>query len=261
MIQYKVLLNKVLTEGEHREDRTGVGTRSLFGESLEFDLQQGFPIVTGKKTFFRSAIDEFLWMVSGSTNVNDLSSGIWNSWADENGDLGPVYGKQWRAWRGENGEIDQLANLVDGIKNNPYSRRHILSSWNVADLDQMALPPCHCFAQFYIRSQSYVDTQVYIRSNDLFVGCPFDIILYAGLTHALAHVTGYLPGKLRYIIGDAHIYQNHVQQVRKYLSATTYPLPMLEIKSETTDLFSMKVNDFVLNGYQHGPFIPAPVAI
>lgn len=261
MYKYRALLNRILTTGEKREDRTGVGTLSLFGEKMEFDLQAGFPIVTGKKTNFKASLDELLWMISGSTNVNDLNSHIWDEWADENGELGPVYGKQWRAWQGPDGPIDQLANLVQGLQENPYSRRHILSSWNVADLNQMALPPCHCFAQWYVRKDGHLDVQVYIRSNDMFLGAPFDICMYATLTHMLAHSLRYEVGKMNYLIGDAHIYLNHIEQANRYLDQPIYAAPKLFINPNERDFFDIQAEDFILHDYKHGPYIKAPIAV
>lgn len=270
--QYESLLQKVMIFGKPKSDRTGVGTRSIFGAQLRWDLAQGFPLVTTKKVHFKSIVAELLWFLQGGSNVKDLQTmgcNIWNEWADENGDLGPVYGKQWRNWScfeaypgGEVYQaagIDQVAKLIDGLKKDPSGRRHIISSWNVADLPKMALSPCHILAQFDV-TDGRVSCQVYQRSCDMFLGVPFDIASYACLTHMVAQQTGYQVGDLVWVGGDCHVYNNHVDQVREQLRRYPYPMPTLHIAGRK-DIFSYEPSDISIEGYQHHPAIKAKVAV
>lgn len=254
MDNYRRLLEMILAE-PRREDRTGTGTRSMFGPQLGFDLEKGFPAVTAKKLMFDSVVDELLWMISGSTNVNDLECGIWDEWADENGELGPVYGKQWRSWR----DTDQLEGVIESLQNNPCSRRHIVSAWNVGDLDEMALPPCHLLFQFYVSGET-LDCKVYQRSADAFLGLPFNIASYALLTHMVADVAGYAPGTLLMTLGDAHIYSNHVDQVNEYLSRRSHELPRLDLTSRAS-IDDFTKSDIELVDYTHEPYIKAPISV
>jgi len=264
MQQYLDLMRHVRDHGSAKEDRTGTGTLSVFGYQMRFDLQQGFPLVTTKKVHLRSIIHELLWFIQGDTNIHYLTDNgvtIWNEWADENGDLGPVYGAQWRSWQSANGEtIDQLARLVDEIKENPDSRRLIVSSWNVGELDNMALPPCHAFFQFYA-SQGMLSCQLYQRSADIFLGVPFNIASYALLTQMVAQVTGYRPGEFIHTLGDAHLYSNHLEQVDIQLARQPYPLPQMRVNNDVKSLFEFRYDDFELVGYRAHPAIKAPVAV
>ncbi|GHA15753.1 thymidylate synthase [Devosia pacifica] len=264
MQQYLKLLSDILANGTDKSDRTGTGTRSLFGYQMRFDLAEGFPLVTTKKLHLRSVVYELLWFLRGDTNVRWLQENgvkIWDEWADENGDLGPVYGSQWRSWPAPDGtHIDQIAKLVDGLKNNPDSRRHIVSAWNPAEIDEMALPPCHCLFQFYV-ADGRLSCQLYQRSADTFLGVPFNIASYALLTHMLAQVTGYRPGEFIHTFGDVHLYANHFAQAREQLSRTPRPLPKLQLSSEITRLEDFTFEDIGFEGYEPHPHIKAPVAV
>lgn len=264
MQQYLHLLRHVLENGIRKEDRTGTGTISVFGYQMRFNLRDRFPLVTTKKIHLKSVIHELLWMLSGETNIKYLKDNgvtIWDEWADENGELGPVYGAQWRKWRGPNGRpIDQISQVVEQIKKNPDSRRHIVSAWNVALIDEMALPPCHLLFQFYV-ANGELSCQVYIRSNDLFLGCPFNIAQYALLMMMVAQVCELRPGDLVYTIGDAHIYLNHLDQVNLQLSRETRPSPRMELNREVRSIFDFRYEDFTLTEYDPHPHIKAPVAV
>ncbi len=264
MKQYLDLLKTILDKGTQKHDRTGTGTISYFGYQMRFNLQEGFPLVTTKKVHLKSIIYELLWFLNGDTNVKYLQDHgvrIWNEWADANGDLGPVYGYQWRHWRTPDGrEIDQIANLINDIKNNPDSRRHIVSAWNPADVDNMALPPCHTMFQFYV-VDGRLSCQLYQRSGDTFLGIPFNIASYALLTMMVAQVCGLKPGDFVHTIGDAHIYLNHIEQVKLQLSRTPYPLPTMKINSEVKDIFSFKYEDFTLENYQCHPTIKGEISV
>lgn len=264
MKQYLDLLRRVKEDGVEKGDRTGTGTLSVFGHQMRFDLQEGFPLVTTKKVFFKGLAYEMLWFLQGGTNIqylNDHGVTIWDPWADERGDLGPVYGKQWRRWQAPSGEtIDQIADVVENIRTNPHSRRHVVSAWNPADLDAMALPPCHLLFQFYV-ADGRLSCQLYIRSNDLFLGAPFNIAEYALLTHMMAQQTGLEVGEFVYTIGDAHLYLNHLEQVEEQLLREPYPLPELKLKRKPSSLFDYEYEDFVLENYRHHPPIKAPVAV
>lgn len=264
MEQYHQLLQHILDNGTDRGDRTGTGTRSIFGYQMRFDLNDGFPCVTTKKLHLRSIIHELLWFISGDTNIKYLKENkvsIWDEWADENGDLGPVYGHQWRSWPdGEGGTIDQIAQLVDQLKNNPNSRRHIVSAWNVADVKDMALPPCHCLFQFFV-ADGKLSCQLYQRSADTFLGVPFNIASYALFTMMLAQVCGLQPGEFIHTFGDAHLYSNHFEQAKLQLSRDFRPLPTMKINPEVKDIFSFKYEDFELENYDPHPHIKAAVAV
>lgn len=264
MKQYLDLLKTILDKGTKKHDRTGTGTISYFGYQMRFNLQEGFPLVTTKKVHLKSIIYELLWFLNGDTNVKYLQDHgvrIWNEWADANGDLGPVYGYQWRHWRTPDGrEIDQIANLINGIKNNPDSRRHIVSAWNPADVDNMALPPCHTMFQFYV-VDGRLSCQLYQRSGDSFLGIPFNIASYALLTMMVAQVCGLQPGDFVHTIGDAHIYLNHIEQVNLQLSRTPYPLPTMKINPDVKDIFSFKYEDFTLENYQCHPTIKGDISV
>ena len=265
MLEYHRLLNKVLTRGSYREDRTGTGAYSVFGEQSRYDLSDGFPIVTTKKLHLRSIIHELLWFLSGDTNIRYLQENkvsIWDEWADQNGDLGPVYGAQWRRWQGAPGAepIDQIKKLIEGIKTNPYSRRHIVSAWNVAVVDQMALPPCHCLFQFFV-ADGKLSCQLYQRSADLFLGVPFNIASYALFTMMVAQVCDLQPGDFVHTFGDLHLYANHLDQARLQLSREPRPLPVMKLNPEVKDLFAFKFEDFTLEGYDPHPAIKAPIAV
>ncbi len=264
MQPYLELMRHVLEHGHEKSDRTGTGTRSVFGWQMRFDLAAGFPALTTKKLHLKSIIHELLWFLRGDTNIAYLKENgvsIWNEWADENGDLGPVYGHQWRHWPArDGGEIDQIAQLVQALKKNPDSRRHIVSAWNPADVDRMALPPCHCLFQFYVAGNR-LSCQLYQRSADIFLGVPFNIASYALLTLMLAQVCGYEPGDFVHTLGDAHLYNNHFEQARLQLSRPTRPLPTLWINPEVKDLFAFRFEDFRLEGYDPHPHISAPVAV
>ena len=264
MRQYLDLMERVLADGTEKRDRTGTGTLSVFGHQMRFPLADGFPLVTTKKLHVKSIIHELLWFLRGDTNVkylNDHGVSIWNEWADENGDLGPVYGKQWRSWPARDGSsIDQIANVVAEIRRNPNSRRLIVTAWNPADVDKMALPPCHCLFQFNV-ADGVLSCQLYQRSADIFLGVPFNIASYALLTVAMAQVTGYKPGEFIHSIGDAHLYLNHLEQAQLQLSRAPRPLPKLHLDPNATDLFALRYEDFVLEGYDPHPHIKAAVAV
>ena len=264
MQQYLDLLSRVLDQGVDRGDRTGTGTRAVFGHQMRFDLQQGFPLLTTKKLHTRSIIHELLWFIKGDTNIRYLQENgvsIWDEWADENGDLGPVYGAQWRSWpTPDGGHIDQIARLVEGIRANPDSRRHIVTAWNPAEVDNMALPPCHCLFQFYV-ADGKLSCQLYQRSADIFLGVPFNIASYALLTLMVAQVTGLKPGDFVHTLGDAHLYANHFEQAREQLSRIPGPLPVMRLNPDVTDLFDFTFEDFVLEGYEAAPSIKAPIAV
>ncbi len=263
MKQYLDLMRAARERGTFKSDRTGTGTYSLFGWQMRFDLAEGFPLVTTKKVHLRSIIHELLWFLKGDTNIaylRDNKVSIWDEWADENGDLGPVYGAQWRSWPSENGPIDQIANLVAQIKRNPDSRRLIVSAWNPAQVDNMALPPCHCLFQFYV-ANGRLSCQLYQRSADIFLGVPFNIASYALLTLMLAQVTGLQPGEFVHSFGDVHLYANHTEQADLQLSRAPRPLPVMTLNPEVTDLFAFKFEDFTLTGYDPYPAISAPVAV
>lgn len=265
MINYLALMEMVLEHGEKRQDRTGTGTRSIFGAELSFNLQYGFPIVTTKRVHMHSVIHELLWFLKGDTNtkyLNDNNVRIWDEWADPAGDLGPVYGKQWRSWGTPDGKtIDQMSNVVDSIKTNPLSRRHIVSAWNVGELDQMALPPCHLLFQFYVRNGVYLDCQLYQRSADVFLGVPFNIASYSLLTHMVAQQTGLVPGRFNWLGGDVHIYENHIEQCKLQMSRECRPLPRLTITRKPDSLFDYKESDFSISGYNPHPTILGKVAV
>jgi len=261
--QYLDLLADILSHGVRREDRTGTGTLGVFGRQIRFDLAAGFPMLTTKKLHKKSIILELLWFLRGDTNVRWLQERgvrIWDEWADADGELGPVYGKQWRSWAAPDGRvIDQIANVVGNIKKNPASRRHIVSAWNPADVDDMALPPCHCLFQFFV-ADGRLSCQLYQRSADIFLGVPFNIASYALLTAMMAKVTGYEPGDFVHTFGDAHLYLNHVEQAKEQLSREPYPFPTLKI-ADKTDLFAFDYEDFVIEDYQAHPHIKAEVAV
>ena len=264
MQQYLDLLAKILEEGVDRGDRTGTGTRSIFGHQMRFDLSEGFPVVTTKKLHLRSIIHELLWFLAGDTNIAYLKENgvkIWDDWADENGELGPVYGYQWRSWPAPDGRsIDQIANLLEMIRTNPESRRLIVSAWNPALVDEMALPPCHSLFQFYV-ADGKLSCQLYQRSADVFLGVPFNIASYALLTMMVAQVTGLKPGDFVHTLGDAHLYSNHFDQSREQLTRAPRPLPQMKINPDVTDLFAFKYEDFELTGYDPHPHIAAPIAV
>ncbi|MCA9951280.1 MAG: thymidylate synthase [Anaerolineales bacterium] len=264
MQQYLDLMQYVLENGVRKEDRTGTGTISIFGYQNRYDLAAGFPAVTTKKLHLRSIIHELLWFLSGDTNIKYLHDNrvtIWDEWADGNGDLGPVYGYQWRSWPTPNGGyIDQISNLITRIKNNPDSRRHIVSGWNVADVDNMALPPCHTLFQFYV-ADGKLSCQLYQRSADIFLGVPFNIASYALLTMMVAQVTGYEPGDFVHTFGDAHLYLNHLEQAQLQLSRRPYPLPQMRINPDVDSIFDFHYEDFMLENYQSHPRIKAPIAV
>tara|TARA_B110000285_G_scaffold154605_1_gene172486 strand:- start:757 stop:1551 length:795 start_codon:yes stop_codon:yes gene_type:complete len=264
MKQYHDLLRHITEKGTLKEDRTGTGTKSVFGYQMRFDLKEGFPCITTKKLHLRSIIIELLWFLQGDTNVKYLQDNkvkIWDEWADENGDLGPVYGHQWRSWPdGNGGTIDQITKLVDAIKNNPDSRRHLISAWNVADVDNMALPPCHTMFQFYV-ADGKLSCQLYQRSADTFLGVPFNIASYALLTMMLAQVCGLELGDFVHTFGDAHIYSNHFDQVELQLSREFKDLPTMKINPDVKDLFDFKYEDFELTNYEPHPHIKGAVAV
>ncbi len=264
MQQYLDLLRRVRTDGIMRGDRTGTGTQSVFGHQMRFDLSQGFPCLTTKKLHLKSIIHELLWFLAGDTNIKYLKDhgvSIWDEWADENGELGPVYGHQWRSWpTPDGGTIDQIANILESIRDNPNSRRHIVSAWNVAEVDHMALPPCHCLFQFYV-ADGKLSCQLYQRSCDIFLGVPFNIASYALLTMMVAQVTGLKPGDFVHTLGDAHLYMNHLDQADEQLTRDPRPLPTMWINPEVTDLFAFTFDDFELRGYDPHPHIKAPIAV
>ena len=264
MQQYLDLLARVLDSGVDRDDRTGTGTRAVFGHQMRFDLAAGFPLLTTKKLHIRSIIHELLWFVSGDTNIRYLQDNgvsIWDEWADDNGDLGPVYGKQWRRWQTPNGrEIDQLAELISMIKTNPESRRLMLTAWNPADVPHMALPPCHCLFQFHV-AKGRLSCQLYQRSADIFLGVPFNIASYALLTHMIARICGLKPGEFVHVLGDAHLYSNHFDQAREQLSRAPGALPQLVIHRTPDSIDGFHFDDFEIIGYDAQPHIAAPIAV
>ena len=264
MKQYLDLMQHVLDTGAQKHDRTGTGTISVFGYQMRFNLQEGFPMVTTKKLHLKSIIHELIWFLSGDTNIKYLKENgvkIWDEWADENGDLGPVYGSQWRNWpTPDGGHIDQITKIINTIKTNPDSRRIIVSAWNVADIDQMALPPCHAFFQFYV-ADGKLSCQLYQRSADIFLGVPFNIASYALLTMMVAQVCNLEYGDFIHTLGDAHLYNNHIEQAKLQLSRDLKPLPLMEINPDVKDIFSFKFEDFNLKNYEPHPHIKAAVAI
>lgn len=264
MQQYLELLRHIREKGAAKTDRTGTGTLSVFGWQMRFDLAAGFPLVTTKKLHLKSIIHELLWFISGDTNIRYLKANgvsIWDAWADENGELGPVYGHQWRSWpTPDGGSIDQIRNLIDQIGRTPDSRRLIVSAWNVADVDRMALPPCHCLFQFYV-ADGKLSCQLYQRSADVFLGVPFNIASYALLTLMIAQVTGLQPGEFIHTFGDAHLYMNHIEQADLQLSRAPRALPVMKLNRDVTSLFDFTYDDFGLEGYEAHPHIAAPVAV
>src|SRR5690606_6320488 len=264
MRQYLDLLADVMENGPDRPDRPGTGTRSVFGRQVRFDLGQGFPLLTTKKLHLKSIVYELLWFLRGDTNVRWLQERgvrIWDAWADENGDLGPVYGSQWRSWPdGRGGTIDQIAAVVHSIRTRPDSRRHIVTAWNPAEVDDMALPPCHCLFQFFV-ADGRLSCQLYQRSADLFLGVPFNIASYALLTHMMAQVTGLEPGEFVHSFGDLHLYHNHFEQARLQLTREPRPLPRLTINPNKTDIFDFEFEDFMITGYDPAPTIKAEIAV
>ena len=264
MKQYLDLLQHVLNTGAEKGDRTGTGTRSVFGYQMRFDLSDGFPLMTTKKLHLKSIIHELLWFLKGDTNIGYLKENkvrIWDEWADENGDLGPVYGSQWRSWECADGTtVDQISQLIDQIKTNPDSRRLIVSAWNVAEIPKMKLPPCHCFFQFYV-ADGKLSCQLYQRSADIFLGVPFNIASYAFLLTMVAQVTGLQPGEFVHTLGDAHLYNNHLDQAREQLRRSPGALPTLKLNPEVTDIFDFKFEDFEIENYDAAPNIKAPIAV
>jgi thymidylate synthase len=264
MQQYLDLLRHIQDTGAQKGDRTGTGTKSVFGYQMRFDLSRGFPMTTTKKLHRKSIIHELLWFLAGDTNIKYLKDNgvsIWNEWADEAGDLGPVYGHQWRSWPNPDGTTtDQIVELVDGLKNNPDSRRHIVSAWNVSEVGKMALPPCHCLFQFYV-VDGKLSCQLYQRSADVFLGVPFNIASYALLTMMLAQVTGLKAGDFVHTLGDAHLYLNHLDQTAEQLSRKPHPLPLMTINPDVEDIFGFRYEDFKLENYEAHPSIKAPIAV
>lgn len=264
MRQYHDLLQHILEKGTEKTDRTGTGTLSVFGYQMRFDLSDGFPMVTTKKLHLKSIIYELLWFLNGDTNIKYLTDNgvrIWNEWADENGDLGPVYGKQWRSWTKPDGQtVDQISHLIQTLKNNPDSRRMIVNAWNVGELDQMALTPCHCLFQFYV-ADGKLSCQLYQRSADTFLGVPFNIASYALLTLMIAQVCGFQPGEFIHTFGDVHLYNNHLDQARLQLSRIPKPLPKMKINEKVTSIFDFKYDDFSLQNYYPDPHIKAEVSV
>jgi thymidylate synthase len=264
MQQYLDLMRLVLEAGTDQADRTGTGTRSIFGHQMRFDLAQGFPLLTTKKLHLKSIIHELLWFLKGDTNIRYLHENgvtIWDEWADANGDLGPVYGYQWRSWPAPDGRhIDQIANLLSQLRRNPHSRRHIVTAWNPALVDEMALPPCHCLFQFYV-AEGRLSCQLYQRSADIFLGVPFNIASYALLTMMIAQVVELEPGDFVHTLGDAHLYSNHFEQAREQLTRSPKSLPTMWLNPAVTDLFAFRYEDFRLENYQADPSIRAPIAV
>ncbi|HEX8961842.1 MAG TPA: thymidylate synthase [Rhodocyclaceae bacterium] len=264
MRQYLDLMRHVLENGHEKSDRTGTGTRSVFGWQMRFDLAEGFPVLTTKKLHLRSIIYELLWFLRGDTNIRYLQENgvrIWDEWADASGDLGPVYGHQWRHWpRSGGGEVDQISELIEGLRKNPDSRRHMVSAWNPADVPKMKLPPCHALFQFYV-ANGKLSCQLYQRSADIFLGVPFNIASYALLTMMVAQVVGLKPGDFVHTLGDAHLYSNHLEQARTQLAREPRPLPKMHLNPDVTDIFAFDFDDFSLEGYDPHPHIAAPVAV
>lgn len=264
MIQYHNLMKEILAHGHRRDDRTGTGTISIFGHQMRFDLAKGFPLVTTKKVHLKSVIYELLWFLRGETNIQFLKENkvtIWDEWADEKGDLGPVYGKQWRSWQAPDGrQIDQIAQVIEQIKTNPSSRRHLVVAFNPSDVDKMALPPCHAFFQFYV-ADGKLSCQLYQRSADVFLGVPFNIASYALLTHMVAQVTGYAPGEFIHTLGDAHLYLNHIEQAKLQLTREPKPLPKLALNPAVKNIFDFKFEDIQILGYDSHPAIKAEIAV
>jgi thymidylate synthase len=264
MREYLDLMQRILDEGVEKSDRTGTGTISVFGHQMRFDLSKGFPVVTTKKVHLKSVIHELLWFISGETNIGYLQDNgvrIWNEWADENGDLGPVYGKQWRRWKTQDGtEVDQLAKAIEMIKTNPNSRRIIVSAWNAGELDEMALMPCHAFFQFRV-ANGKLDCQLYQRSADVFLGVPFNIASYALLTHMVAQVCGLEAGEFVHTIGDAHLYLNHLEQAKLQLSREPLSLPKLHLDQNIMDIDEFTYESITVEGYEHHPHISAPISV
>ncbi len=264
MRTYLDLLAHILEKGVKKEDRTGVGTLSVFGYQMRFNLEEGFPILTTKKIHLKSVIYELLWFLKGDTNVRFLQEHgvrIWNEWADENGDLGPIYGAQWRSWRGADGQtVDQISQVIEGIRKNPNSRRLIVSAWNVAELEKMALPPCHCLFQFYV-ANGRLSCQLYQRSADVFLGVPFNIASYSLLTMMIAQVTDLKAGEFIHTFGDVHLYLNHLEQAKLQLTREPYPLPQMKLNPEVKDIFAFQYEDFELLNYRSHPHIAAEVAV
>jgi thymidylate synthase len=264
MRAYLDLVRDILDNGTEKRDRTGTGTLSVFGRQLRFDLSEGFPLVTTKRIHLKSVVHELLWFLAGDTNIralNDHGVTIWDEWADENGELGPVYGRQWRSWEAPDGRvIDQMAEVVDAIRRNPDSRRLIVSAWNPADVPAMALPPCHLLFQFYV-AEGRLSCQMYQRSADVFLGVPFNIASYALLTQMVAHVTGLVPGDFVHSFGDTHLYLNHLEQAREQLTRAPRPLPRVVLNPDVTDLFAFRFEDIEVVGYEPHPAIRAPVAV
>ena len=264
MTPYLDLLRDILKNGERREDRTGTGTLGVFGRQLHYDLDDGFPLLTTKKLHLKSIVYELLWFLNGDTNVRwlqDRGVSIWNEWADENGDLGPVYGKQWRSWTAPDGRIiDQITKVRDALRTNPYSRRHVVSAWNPADVDDMALPPCHCLFQFHV-GDGRLNCQLYQRSADVFLGVPFNIASYALLTMMMAQAVGLRPGTFVHTLGDAHLYLNHLEQAELQLTREPRKRPEMKLNPARTDIFGWEYEDFELVGYTPHPHIKAPVAV
>ncbi|MGP9822202.1 thymidylate synthase [Salinarimonas sp. NSM] len=264
MHQYHALLQRILDDGVEKSDRTGTGTRSVFGHQMRFDLAEGFPLVTTKKLHIRSIVHELLWFLAGDTNVHTLQENgvtIWDEWADADGELGPVYGKQWRSWEAPDGRtIDQIDWVVNEIRRNPDSRRLVVSAWNPADLERMALAPCHCLFQFYV-AEGRLSCQLYQRSADVFLGVPFNIASYALLTHMIARATGLGVGDFVHTLGDAHLYLNHLEQAKEQLARAPRPLPRLVLNPNVTDLFAFRFEDIAVEGYDPHPAIKAPIAV
>jgi thymidylate synthase len=264
MRQYLDLLDHVIKTGTDKNDRTGTGTKSVFGYQMRFDLEEGFPLLTTKKLHFKSILHELLWFISGNTNIkylNDNGVRIWNEWADKDGNLGPIYGYQWRSWPAANGrKIDQLANVIASIKKSPDSRRHVISTWNVGDLEKMALPPCHIMFQFYV-AKGRLSCLLYQRSADIFLGVPFNIASYSLLTLMVAQATGLKPGDFVHVLGDAHIYLNHISQVLLQLTREPYPLAGMIINPEVTDIFKLRYEDFTLINYLAHPNIKGDISV
>lgn len=264
MIQYLKLLDHVINKGTPKSDRTGTGTVSVFGYQMRFNLEEGFPLLTTKKLHLRSIIYELLWFLQGNSNIkylNDNNVNIWNEWADKNGDLGPIYGKQWRSWQKSDGDsVDQISQLIHLIKSNPDSRRLIISAWNVGEIEKMALPPCHVLFQFYVAGGK-LSCQLYQRSADIFIGVPFNIASYALLTLMIAQVCNLKPGDFIHTLGDAHLYNNHLEQTRLQLTREPRPLPVMKINPDVKDIFSFQFSDFELQGYEPHPHIKAEVAV